>query len=399
MKKTNTIYLSVVCAFLLALTACAEFGSYFDKEVEIDSSAPAAIKPVSFSALPGWSTDNHARAVSAFAKSCKRILSRPADLQFGPEPFAMTYGQWQPACHRLAAMKDIDKDNEKARHFFEEYFQPYQVSAGGQHEEGLFTGYYEASLKGSRVRDAAYQYPLYAKPSDLVMVDLGEFRDDLKGRRIAGRVINGRLHEYESREEIDAGMLPQSQQNVIAWVDNPVDAFFLHIQGSGVVELPNDEILRVGYAGQNGHPYYAIGRELINRGALKKEEVSLQSIRQWMDHNPGEAAKLMHTNPSYVFFRQLSEGGPIGGEGLVLTAGRSLAVDRSKLPYGIPVWVDIEPPIDGEPDLRRLMVAQDTGGAIRGAVRGDVFWGYGLRAEYVAGKMKSKGRYWALLPR
>ena len=230
------------------------------------------------------------------------------------------------------------------------------------------------------------------------MVQLGEFRDDLKGRRIAGRVIDGKLKPYESREQIVAGNWPHNQE-VLVWVDDPVDAFFVQIQGSGVVQLNDGNVMRIGYAGQNGHVYYAIGRELIERGELTKEEVSLQTIRAWLEKNPAQADEIMNTNASYVFFRELDGEGPLGGEGVALTAGRSLAIDRSLISYGVPVWTDIEPPSASVGKIQRLMVAQDTGGAIRGAVRGDVFWGFGERAEAIAGPMKSRGQYWILLPR
>jgi membrane-bound lytic murein transglycosylase A len=359
-----------------------------------DESTPLTLEPVSFSGLPGWAGDDHGAALEALRVSCGRILRRSPEDVFGP--LGGTYADWQPACR--AAGNIAHNDNRAAKRYFEEWFTPWRTKAG-RHGEGLFTGYYEPSLRGALVRSGPYQTPLRARPDDLVMVDLGAFREDLKGRRIAGRVEGGRLRPYEDRGAIAAGKLPPAQDQAIVWVDDPVAAFFLHIQGSGRVVLPDGQTLSVGYVGQNGHPYYAIGRELIARGILTKESVSLQSIREWLLANPDQAESLMNLNKSYVFFRTLEGDSPLGGEGLPLTPGRSLAIDRSKIPYGVPVWVDIAPPVEGEPGLRRLMVAQDTGGAIRGAVRGDVFWGYGDRAEYLAGHMKSQGRAWLLLPR
>jgi membrane-bound lytic murein transglycosylase A len=220
----------------------------------------------------------------------------------------------------------------------------------------------------------------------------------MKGERIAGRVIDGRLRPYEDRARIEGGALKGRDLEMV-WVDDAVDAFFLHIQGSGRVVMEDGSVMRVGYAGQNGHPYVAVGRELIARGVLTKENVSMQSIREWLRANPGEAAGLMNKNPSFVFFRPLDGEGPQGAQGVALTPGRSLAVDRSFVPYGLPVWLDAQDPLDGAARLRRLMVAQDTGGAIRGPVRGDVFWGHGDDAELRAGKMKSPGRYHLLIPR
>ena len=235
------------------------------------------------------------------------------------------------------------------------------------------------------------------------MVELGDFRDELKGQRIAGRVIDGRLKPYESRAEIESGKLSPSQYRPIVWLDDPHDAFFVQVQGSGVVHLDDGSVMRVGYDGQNGHPYYAIGRELVKRGVYKKEDVSMESIRRWLTENPDKAQDLMDTNPSFVFFKEMEDDGsgtgPKGGEGVSLTAKRSLAIDRGKLPYGFPVYLSTDYRDENGRKLDRLMMAQDTGGAIRGAVRGDVFWGGGTMAEQIAGPMKAKGRYYFLIPR
>ncbi len=354
---------------------------------------PLVLEAADYGDLPGWKKDDHAAVLAALTRSCERILKRPVDQAFGPDGIGGVYGDWQPACRDLPNVKQ-----GQAREFFERWFTPYKATTEEAGSESLFTGYYEPMLRGAKTRQGPYTVPLHTRPVDLVMVDLGEFRDELKGQRIAGRVIDAHLKPYEDRAKIVEGSWPYND-NVLVWVDDPVDAFFLHIQGSGRVELPDGKEIRVGYDGQNGHVYYAIGRELIRRGFMEKNEVSLQSIRKWLDDHPGDAAEIMNLNRSYVFFKELKEEGPLGGEGVALTPERSLAVDRSKIPYGVPLWVDIESPVDGEPGLRRLMMAQDTGGAIRGAVRGDVFWGHGERAEHLAGYMKAKGRYWLLLPK
>lgn len=374
----------IILLSLFLLSSCAG----------VDSEKGALVlKPAQFSDLPGWAQDDQAGALSAFARSCERILKNPPDRAFGPDGVGGTFGDWQPACRALP-----ESDPALARAYFERWFSPWKATMDGRDDEGLFTGYYEPALNGSRVKGGAYTHPLYKKPDDLVMVDLGTFRDELKGQRIAGRVVGGHLKPYEDRAAIEAGRWPHND-SVLIWVDDPVDSFFLHIQGSGRVNLADGSVMRVGYDGQNGHIYYAIGRELIKRGLMDKDDVSLQSIRDWLEANPGEAADLMNMNRSYVFFRELDEDGPLGGEGVALTPERSLAVDRSLIPYGVPTWAAIDPPTSGEDPLRRLMVAQDTGGAIQGAVRGDVFWGSGERAAWLAGQMKSKGRYWLLLPR
>lgn len=355
--------------------------------------AKLVLKPAQFSNLPGWGRDDLQTFAAAFTKTCDRILKAPAEKQFGALEQSGTYGDWQPVCRSFVNVRP-----ENLNAFIENRFTPYQVLADNE-PEGLFTGYYEASLKGSRTRHGPYQTPLYERPGDLVMVQLGEFRENLKGERIAGRVVDGNLKPYETRTQIVNGQWPHNDK-VLVWVDDPVDAFFVQIQGSGVVDLDDGTMMRIGYAGQNGHIYYAVGRELIARGELTKENVSMQAIREWLESHPDQADEIMNTNASYVFFQPLEQReGPMGGEGVALTAGRSLAVDRSLLSYGLPLWTDIEAPVAGTAKIQRLMIAQDTGGAIRGPVRGDVFWGHGDRAEAIAGPMKSKGRYWVLLPK
>lgn len=381
--------------FSFILVLCASCTATTQTTPDKDEKPELRLQQASFGVLPGWQGDDLRQFSSAYKKSCARILKANPDKKFGALAAAGTYKNWQKPCREFLALKD--PDNQTLSTFFENHFTPYAVSADND-PVGLFTGYYEASLNGARTKTEKYNVPLYARPDDLVMVQLGEFRDDLKGRRIAGRVVNGKLKPYESRAEIVEGDWPHNDK-VLIWVDNAVDAFFVQIQGSGIVQLNDGSTMRIGYAGQNGHPYYAIGRELIKRGVLTKENVSLQSIQAWLEANPNEADAVMNTNQSYVFFTELEGEGPLGGEGIALTAGRSLAIDRSLLSYGTPIWTDIAPPIPSIPRLQKLMIAQDTGGAIRGPVRGDVFWGYGETAERLAGPMKSKGRYWILLPK
>ena len=382
-------FFSVFAAALL-LSSCASTGV----KVESDDTAPLSLTQATYSDLSGWNEDDHAQALVALSKSCKRFLKQDAEKSAG---LGMKTGDWQGLCRDLG--KPSHATSAQAKNFFETHFTPWKASAAGAGDTGLFTGYYEASLSGSRTRGGKYQHPLRGKPGDLVMVELGDFSEELKGKRIAGRVKNGTLKPYEDRAAIEAGKLPDDQDRVLFWVDDPVDVFFLQIQGSGRVALPDGSSVRVGYDGQNGHAYYAIGRELIKRGHLTKEQVSMDSIRAWLEAHPDQADELMNLNKSYVFMKEQNEEGPIGGENVALTPGRSLAIDRAKVPYGIPVWLDAGAPVEGHPPLKRLMVAQDTGGAIKGAVRGDVFFGYGSAAEALAGPMKSQGRYWFLLPK
>lgn len=383
----------ILSAFVaLLLSGCAAGTAVKTSE----TGAPLNLKPASFSSLPNWQKENFVDLATAYNKSCARILKKDSQSLFGVSEKFGKAQEWQIACRQFKKINQTNAQN--VRQFFEQNFVPYSALAG-TNPEGLFTGYYEASLKGSRTQKGKYQYPLRARPDDLVMVNLGDFREELKGQRIAGRVKGGHLKPYETHAEILAGKLPKAQDKPLVWVDSPVDAFFIQIQGSGVVAMDDGSIMRVGYAGQNGHPYYAVGRELVKRGALRKEEVSLQTIEDWMEKNPDQAQDLMTTNKSYVFFRELDGEGPIGGEGIALTPTRSLAIDRSIIPYGMPVWLSAENPNPQAERLNRLMITQDTGGAIRGPVRGDFFWGYGVQAERMAGPMKSKGRYWFLLPK
>lgn len=387
---------------LVALSACAQQGGTpvagVAPPAATESAAPPArliLRPARFADLPGWTADRQADALPALVKSCQRLGTQPSDRALGPDGMMGRIGDWTAPCAAIARLPA--GDHVAARRRLEDLFQPWLAANNGE-EQGLFTGYYESSLRGSWKRQGKYQTPLYKRPTDLVMVDLGEFRLNLKGERIAGRVVDGQLKPFADRKAIEGGALAGRNLELL-YVDDPVDAFFVQIQGSGRVKMADGSEVRIGYDGQNGHPYIAIGRELVARGALTKEDVSMQSIRAWLESNPAQAKGLLDTNPSFVFFRRLDGEGPMGGQGVALTPGRSLAIDRSFIAYGVPVWLDAEDPLDAKSRLRRLLVAQDTGGAIRGPVRGDVFWGHGPDAEQRAGLMKSPGRYWLLLPK
>ena len=349
------------------------------------------LTPARFSDLPGWNNDTSAAALAAFVKSCAELDRRSDGAAVGPAPLGMTAAAWRKPC---AAARATAADDTAARAFFTAQFTPY-LAGNNNDSDGLFTGYYEPLLQGARARGGKYQTPLLKRPPDLVMVELGRFRPAWQGERIAGRVVGGTLVPYPSRAEIERGAL-DADRLALFWVDDPVDAFFLQVQGSGRIALPDGTQIRLGYDGQNGQPYVAIGRTLVARGALTAEQVSLSSIRAWIQAHPDEADALMDENPSYVFFRELAGDGPLGSEGVVLTPGRSLAVDRNFIPLGAPVYVAIG---DNSSSLQRLMVAQDTGGAITGPVRGDVFWGFGSDAETRAGNMRARGKYYLLLPK
>jgi membrane-bound lytic murein transglycosylase A len=360
-----------ILCLLFGLAGCAGISGVPDK---------LALEPVSFSNLPGWNEDRQSEALPAFARSCT-VLAKSPKAQ-----------EWKPACAALANVPG--HDDAAARAFFERYFTAYAAS-GKEGEEGLFTGYYEPELRGSLHKTKRYHVPLYARPRDLVTVDLGQFKAEWKGKHITGKVEQMKLVPYDHRAAI-AGDSLQGLARVIAWVDDPIDAFFLEIQGSGRVRLTDGRIVRLGYDQANGRDYTAIGRVLADVGALSRP-VTMQKIRAWLTAHPDRAQEVMDFNASYVFFRRLKGEGPIGAEGVALTPLRSLAVDPTFVKLGIPVWLDTSDAQDAA--LQRLVIAQDTGGAIKGSVRGDFFWGAGKEAETEAGAMQSKGRYYILLPK
>ena len=398
-----SIFLSLV--LVLSLGACAEVVPLPPAREAAPKPAPkpapgaAALRliPVGFGALGGWAGDDHRAAIGAMARSCAKFSRQPASRPVGPDARFGRMADWAPACAALPAAAG----RGAARRYFEANFRVFRLE-GAAGPRGLITGYYEPELRGSWRRGGKYQYPLYKKPGDLVSVDLGRFSGEWKGRHIAGRVRGSRLEPYDERRRINDGSLAGRGLELL-WLDDPVDAFFLHVQGSGRVRMTDGTLARVGFAGRNGHAYTAIGRVLVRQGELPADGVSLQSIRRWLAANPSRARGIMDANRSYIFFRLIrgmTEGdGPIGAQGVALTPGRSLAVDRGKLPLGAPVWLETRDPLDRSRPIRRLMIAQDTGGAIRGAVRGDFFWGAGARAEAAAGEMQEPGTFHILLPR
>jgi membrane-bound lytic murein transglycosylase A len=353
---------------------------------------------VGYDRLEGWREADLALTAQAFERSCTRIMKTDAGRAMGGESLFGTVGDWQPACRDFLALDLSAIDSETLRTFFETRFQPLSVTAEAG-PMGLFTGYYEPEYPGSLEKAPDYPVPLYARPADLVTVNLGAFSEALKGKRVVGRVRAGALVPYPDRKEIEENGL-KTETRAVAWLKDPVDAFFLHIQGSGVVLLADGTRYRVGYAAQNGRDYTAIGRVLRQMGALAPDNISMQTIRQWLEDHPDKAAAVMQENQSFIFFRPVTGEGPIGSEGVPLTAGHSLAVDRSVFPMGAPIWLQTQAPLtaDSVAPLHRLMIAQDTGGAIDGAIRGDVFWGTGEAAGEIAGRMQAQGRYFVLVP-
>lgn len=345
----------------------------------VETPAPVTPPVSPFAALPGWGEDALAEVLPAWRRTCERLLRLADSRAIGRDGAGGTVGDWRAACE---AIPDASADHGAVRAYFEQWFVPVPA-IGDEGETGLFTGYYEPLLNGSRRRHGRYRVPLYGRPADLV-----------SGRRVVRR---GRSRPYWTRAQIAAGSMRRTAP-VLVWVDNAVDAFFLEIQGSGRVDLDDHSTVQLNYAASNGHPYVALGRVLIDRGAIERSAVSLQSIRAWLMAHPREAQPVMNQNPSYVFFRESRDAGSHGAEGVVLTPGRSMAVDPRFVALGTPLFVDAEA-LEGVGPIRRLVIAQDTGGAIRGAVRGDLFWGPGPEAYDRAGRMRQRGRYWMLVPK
>ena len=350
--------------------------------------------PVAFDALPGWTADSLDAAWPALLVGCRALLAG-----------ASTRDLWAATCNDAAALPA--PDGAAARAFFEAHFTAYRVADDAGNDTGLVTGYYEPLLTGSRVRTEQFGVPLYGVPDDLLVIDLAELYPELKGKRVRGRLVGRRVVPYWPRADIDAGRAALDGK-VVAWVADPVEAFFLEIQGSGRIALPDNDVMRVGYADQNGHPFHSIARVLIERGELKADTASMQAIKAWGQRHREALPALLAENPSYVFFREVPSpppdsldariDGPIGTLGVPLLAQRTVAVDTRYVPLGAPVFLDTANPVT-RAALQRLTLAQDTGGAIRGIARADYFWGFGDAAGREAGRMRQQGRMWILWPR
>ena len=349
--------------------------------------SPAAgpvLRPVAFNAMPGWDRDDVREAWPAFLASCEVMVKRAA---------------WKEPC---SVARTVDANNAGAiRTFFEAFFVPHQVFNPDGTDNGLITGYYEPLLNGARKRGGPYQTPLHRAPDDLLTIDLGSVYPELKNMRLRGKLVGNKVVPYPARAELTQSAAMGG--NELVWVDNPIDAFFLQVQGSGRVQFADTkEVVRVAYADQNGHPYRSIGRYLVDKGELTMDQASAQGIKAWLAANPKRQQELLNANPGYVFFREEKltdpRKGPKGALGVPLTPQRSVAVDPNFIPLGAPVFLSTTHPGSNAP-LQRMMVAQDTGGAIKNAVRADYFWGFGTEAGEKAGKMKQRGMLWVLLPK
>ncbi|MGE4250706.1 MAG: murein transglycosylase A [Parvibaculaceae bacterium] len=359
----------------------------------MSAAARPVFEPTDFPAIAGWADADHAAALATFKRSCAEIEATGHAFQ-RKVAYGGTRRDWLAVCHRLKAATD-------ARRFFEAAFTPLIVRDPDR-PQGLFTGYYEPEAEGSLKPGGVYKVPLYAKPADLVGFDAAT------AKRLgvaSGRKVDGRPEAYHTRREIEEGAL-EGRGLELVWLKDWADAFFIQVQGSGRVRLPDGRAMRLGYAAKTGLPYTAIGGILADRGILARKDVSMQTIRAWMRQNPKPARELMWENESFVFFRKIAADdprlGPPGAQNVALTPAHSLAIDRSLWMFGTPVWLDTQAP-QGESGklapFRTLLVAQDTGTAIKGHARGDVFWGAGEAAALTAGHMKSPGLMIVFLPK
>ena len=372
----------------LAITGCQVAPT-----VAPPGAAHAVFSAATFRDLPGWTSDRVQTAWPAFRVGCKALVARPS-----------TQALWQAPCAAAAAIDD--NDPVAVREFFERNLTPYRITSSDGADSGLVTGYYEPLLRGSRHPGPEFPAPLYAPPDDLLTVELGDLYPELEGKRVRGRLDGRRVVPYWRRADIDAGKANVAGKALV-YVTDPVDAFFLQIQGSGRVQLAEGGTMRVGYADQNGQPFRSVARVLIDRGELTVAEASMQGIRAWGQRHPDALPALLDENPSYVFFREVPApppgsleariDGPIGSLGVPLLAGRAIAVDPRAIPPGAPVFLATTAPRSDTP-LQRLVMAQDTGGAIRGPIRADFFWGFGDEAGRLAGRMRQQGSMWLLWP-
>ena len=385
MKKKYIYSMGIVVILIVAILLM-----YFSKR-------DITLKPSAFSQLPNWQSANVKKSLSAFRLSCKTFLKQDPEKWVGSEHLAIQVKDWQPACRAAMQINSVTKQN--AKEFFNTWFTPVEFYQG-KPLTGLFTGYYMPLLHGSLTKTKQFNVPIYGLPNNLVTANLGLFKPDLNNRRIVGRIVGNKMVPFYTREEINTGAIDKVAPTLL-WLDNPMDRVFLEIEGSGVIELVDGKRIYVGYAGENGAPYTSIASVLIQKGVLTKNNASSQNIREYLNDHPQEIDDVLNQNKSFIFFSQLKTHAAMGAQGVALTPGVSLAVDPKWVPYGTPVWLSTSVPneeLKNNQPFNRLMVAQDTGGAIRGTVRGDTYWGSGKKATYIANHMQAQGRYWLLLP-
>ena len=367
----------ILLLFILFISGCSQKIQNIEKEQGVEKveniekkEEKNRMEPASFQEIEGFFEDDLDYALSVFKKDCKK---------------SKRFEEFKEICKKA----EFEKDGRK---FFIVNFQPYKLYDSYSNDKGIITGYYEPLLYGSLKKTKRYKYPVYKIPRDLIISD----NSNLEGYKSRGKYKNGKIIPYDTRQEIENNPDNPNYQ-VIAYVDDKVDLFFLHVQGSGKIKLENGKLINIGYAEQNGRKYFGVGKYLLDEGHLTKEEMSAQSMKKFFEQNPSKVDEILNLNESYIFFK-ISNQDAVGALGSVLTAKRNLAVDRSFIPLGTPVFLNTKNPVTREP-LNQLMVAADVGGAIKGEIRADFFWGFGPEAFEYAGRMKEKGKMYVLMPK
>ncbi len=378
-QRATLLVVSILGSILLLAAANAKPFRMVDTELE----------PAEFSSLDRWADDDHAASFATFRKSCAAILKRRP-------PFRPFEEDLRGVCERAVKIS-LPVNEPTARAFFEENFRPVRISRLGE-RDGFLTGYYEPEVEGRRIRGGGFEYPMYRRPADLAAKASQMKRS--KRHRVGKRVVG-----YFDRAAIEEGALA-GRNLEICWLKDPIESFFIHIQGSARIRLEDGKLLRLNFDSHNGFPYISVGRVLIDRGVIPREEMSMDAIRTYFSEMPDEAREIMRTNKSYVFFREISELPadiePPGAQGVNLTRERSVAIDKNLHIYGTPFWIEADLPLEGEKSatkFHRLMIGQDTGGAILGPARADIYFGAGLNAGMVAGRIRHPGRFYILVPR
>jgi len=367
--------LKIIALFFISLLLFTGCSHKIEQKKNISK---ANFQKIDMEDIEGFETDNLAKALKVFIKDCSASKKDP---------------KLAKVCYQAKQNSSFENPKE----FFLHNFTAYQLLSDEGDKEGLITGYYEPLLQGSYYRTNRFKYPVYAVPHDLVTVNLSSVYPSLSDYRLRGKLQGNKVVPYETREEIDAIDYRKTKRlKPICFVDDKIDLFFLQIQGSGKVQLPNGKFINVGYGGQNGRTYYSIGRKLIEIDAVKREDMSLQAIKKWLLENPSQIDEILNLNQSYVFFNKSSKTAT-GSLGTQLTANRNLAVDRRNIPLGFPVFINTTNPITNKP-INKLMIAADTGGAIKGKIRADFFFGNGNKARELAGRMKQEGELFIFLP-
>jgi membrane-bound lytic murein transglycosylase A len=356
------------------------------------------LRPASFDKLPGWKSAEVSKSFLAFQNSCRTFLRQQPEGSVGSQQIQLKVKDWVPACKVAMQMNPVSESS--ARKFFKEWFTPVEFY-NRKSISGLFTGYYLPLLQGSLVKTSKFNVPIYGLPNNIITINPANFGLESSKTKLIGRLEGNKVLPYYTRAQINKGAIEKNAP-VLVWVSSHIDRLFLEIQGSGMIKLPDGKKMYLGYAGENGAPYTPVGNVLVKKGIMTRATASMQSIKAYLQAHPKEILPTLDQNASFVFFRTLEQTAALGAQGVNLTAGYSLAIDRKWIPLGVPLWLDTTRPdknSDKPQVFQRLMIAQDTGGAIRGAVRGDVFWGAGKEATYIAGNMKNEGHYWLLLPR